>query len=265
MEPVHLRLVRHEHREKRRQPDRLGTELPPHRRPVAGVEDEVDDGEHAPQPLRQQVRRRHPQRNGRVADLPLRPHQPLRERRLRDEKSPGDLRRRQTAEQAQRQRHLRLGGERRVAAGEDQLEPFVGDHGLLVFGVGWGQLLEPAEELRLACERSLAPDAIDRAVACGRDDPRAGIRGRAVARPPLQGRRERILYRVLGEIEVAEDAGEDGDAAGTLVPVGAVDRVYEPLPEWSTTGRISTVPVRAVGIRAAHSIASSSDSDSIRK
>ena len=36
-------------------------------------------------------------------------------------------RRRQAAERAQRQRHLRLGRQRRMAAGEDQLEPLVGN------------------------------------------------------------------------------------------------------------------------------------------
>ena len=264
MQSVHLGLVGHEQREQRGEPDRLGAELPPHRRSVARVEDEVDDGEHAAQPLRQQVRGRHPQRDAGVADLSLRADEPLRERRLRDEERARDLRRRQPAEQAQRQRHLRVGGERRVAAGEDQLEPLVGNHGLLVLRVGRGQLLQPSEELRLACQRPLAPDPVDRPVARGRDDPRAGIRGRAVARPPLQGRCERVLHRVLGEIEIAEDAGKDGDAAGTLVPIGAVDRVYEALPEWSTTGRISTVPTSASGIRSAHWSASSSDSDSIR-
>jgi hypothetical protein len=65
---------------------------------------------------------------------------------------------------------------------------------------------------------------------------------------------------VLGEVEVAEDAAEDRDAAGSLVPV----RTGEVVAQWTTTGRTSIVPVRAVGIRDAQSIASSSDSASTR-
>ena len=75
---------------------------------------------------------------------------------------------------------------------------------------------------------------------------------------------KRILYRVLGEVEVAEDAAENRDAARTLISIGAGELVYAPFPEWSTTGRTSIVPKRAEGMRPAHSIASSSESASIR-
>lgn len=121
-----------------------------------------------------------------------------------------------------------------MAAGEDQLQALVGHRRVLVVG----ELLCSREQVGLAGERLLAPDPVDRAVASCRDDPRTRVRGRAVARPPLQ----------------------DRDAARTLVTEGAGDVVYAPAPVWSTTGLISIVPTRAEGIRAAHSIASSSDS-----
>jgi hypothetical protein len=52
-----------------------------------------------------------------------------------------------------------------------------------------------------------------------------------VPRPPFGGDDERILNRVLGEIEVAEDAAENRDAACTLISIGAGELVYAPLPE----------------------------------
>ncbi len=83
-------------------------------------------------------------------------------------------------------------------------------------------------------------------------------------RPALGGDDERILNCVLGEIEIAEDAAENRDAACTLISIGAGQLVYAPFPERSTTGRTSIVPKRAEGMRPAHSIASSSESASIR-
>ena len=61
-------------------------------------------------------------------------------------------------------------------------------------------------------------------------------------RPVLGGDDESVLDRVLGEVEVAEDAAENRDAARTLISIGTGEVVYTPLPEWSTTGRTSIVP-----------------------
>lgn len=83
-------------------------------------------------------------------------------------------------------------------------------------------------------------------------------------RPAFGGNDERVLNRVLGEIEIAEDAAENRDAARTLISISAGEVVYGPFPEWSTTGRTSIVPWRADGMRPAHSIASSSESASMR-
>jgi hypothetical protein len=109
-----------------------------------------------------------------------------------------------------------------VAAGEDQLESLVGNGSLLVlrdpFGAG--------EQLGLALERPLAADAVDRPVAGGRDDPRTRVRRDAVARPAFRGAYEGVLDRVLGEVEVAENAAEDRDRAGALVAVRADQLVY---------------------------------------
>ena len=187
----HLGLVGHEDREQLREPRRLvaevaADELVARRRRVALVEDQVEHGEHRAQALRQQVVGRDAERDARVADLPLRAHEPLRERRLRDEERARDLRRAQTADLVQRQRDARLGRERGVAAGEDEAQPLVGDRAHVVLLLG-SQLLESREELGLPRERALAPDAVDRAVSRRRDDPRAtgcaACRRAATSRP----------------------------------------------------------------------------------
>jgi hypothetical protein len=45
-----------------------------------------------------------------------------------------------------------------------------------------------------------------------------------VTRPALECRRERILHRVLGELEVTEDADEDRDGMSPLLAEEGVDR-----------------------------------------
>src|SRR5439155_3596484 len=161
--------------------------------------------------------------NARIADLPFCPDEPLREGRLRQKEGARDLGCRQAADETQRQRDLCLGREGGVTAGKDQLEPFVGNDCLLVLR----ELLGAGKELGLACERLLAADPVDRPVPRRRHDPRARIRGNAVTRPSLRRPDERVLHRVLGEVEVTEDAAEDRDRAGALVAVGAGELLYE--------------------------------------
>src|SRR3954464_7164792 len=162
------------------------------------------------------------ERDAGVADLPLGPDEALGERRLRDEEGARDLRRLEAADEAQRQRDLGIRRERRMAAGEDQLEPFVGNDSLLVPR----ELLGTREQLRLAGQRLLAADPVDRRVSSRRDDPGARIARRSVARPALRRADEGVLHRVLGEVEVTEDAAEDRDRAGPLIAVGARELVY---------------------------------------
>ena len=109
-----------------------------------------------------------------------------------------------------------------MAAGEHQLEPFVRDGihvGLFVRGQG----LQPRQQLGLPLEGAFTSDAVDRAVAGCRQDPAAGIRRLAVALPPLERNRERVLERVLGEIEVAENAREDRERASPLLLEDGLD------------------------------------------
>jgi hypothetical protein len=125
--------------------------------------------------------------------------------------------------------------------------------------------VKTGEELGLPLERTAAPDLIHGSVAGGREDPGAGILGGAFAGPASEGRRECILEGVLGELEVAEDADEDRQAATPLLPEDGLDYAGLASAGICMIGRTSTLPGgTAAGIFDAHSIASSIDSTSIR-
>ena len=164
---VHLGLVGHQLGERTAESDRLCREVAA--TAVALVEDQVDDREHGGDAVGKQVRRRHAERDPGLLDLAFRPDEPLRHRRLGDEKRARDLLCRQPAEAPQRERDLRVERERGVTAREDELEPLVRDGRLvhLVLHRLWH--VEQADLLR---ERPVAPDAIDRAVARRRHEPR---------------------------------------------------------------------------------------------
>src|SRR5712691_10815596 len=109
-------------------------------------------------------------------------------------------------ERAKRQRDLRVGGKRGVAAGEDQPKTIVGDLGRLVVGLLDG-LVEPRRSVRV--ERFFgprpAPDAIDRLVAGGLNDPGARKLRDAGGPPLIHGGRKRLLRRLFGQVEVADE------------------------------------------------------------
>ncbi len=135
-------------------------------------------------------------------DLALRAHEPLRHRRLRDEERARDLVGRQAAERAQRQRDLRVERERRMAAGEDELEPLVGEHGLVQVVVH-GLAAPRAGASSRASVRSRRMRSIARLRAVDDEPARPGSRGRRraasarrrsrtpPARPPRRGRSRR--------------------------------------------------------------------------
>ena len=68
------------------------------------------------------------------------------------------------------------------------------------------------------------PDRVDGLETSRGHEPRSGIGRHAVARPLLERGPERVVQRLLGAIEVAEQADQRGQDAARL---GAVDRVHE--------------------------------------
>jgi hypothetical protein len=236
VQPVRLRLVRHQQREHRGQPDRLVAQLAPHRRAVAGVEDEVDDAEYGREPVGEDVVGRDAEGDAGVADLPLRAHEPLRHRRLRHEERPRDLARLEPAERAQRERDLRVDRKRGMAAGEDEAQALVGDGGVV-----HRLRVRRGEQLRLLPQRAVAADPVDRAVARDGDEPAGRIGGHAVPGPPLEGDGDGLLKGVLGEVEVAEDADQGREDAPVLLAEELLERRQALTSACRmTTGRTST-------------------------
>ena len=152
--------------------------------------------------------RRDGKRDAGVADLVLGAGQALAHRLERDQESAGDLVGREAAERAQREPDLRIERERRVAAGEDQLEPLVRERRRLFHRLlrSFSQFALQLLGLRRQCP--LATDAVDRTVASGRYQPAGRVGRGPVARPALGRGRERFLRGVLGELDVAEKADE---------------------------------------------------------
>ena len=250
-----LGLVGHEDGEQATEADRLVGELAAI--PVALVEDQVDHAPARPRGGRAAGVGRHAERDPGRPDLGLRPRQPALHRLARDEEGVGDLDGVEASEGRQRERHLGLERERRMAAGEDELQALVGDRRLVHVVL---HRLGHFEQTRLGQQRPLAPQPVDRAVAGGRRQPRAGVARRAVARPALGGDREGLLSGLLGEVEVAEEADQGRQHAAPLGAEGLLDQGAA-----STSGRTSTQPPRrAAGMRAAKSSAASRSSASSR-
>src|SRR5256885_12891002 len=210
--------------------------------------------------------RRYPERNSRGADLSLGADEALCHGRLADEERVCDLRGGEPSDLSQRERHLRIGGKSRVAAGEDEREPVVGDRAHAVILLR--KVAQACQELGLAGEGLLATDTVDGAIARGRDDPGAGVAGHAFVRPTVDRDRERVLDGVLGKLEVAEDTNEDRDCTAPFLTEDLVDsrvRRGPPAGQRSTTGRISIEPYSAAGTIDASRIASSRSGSRVRK
>jgi hypothetical protein len=185
---VNLRLVGHQFGECPPEPERLGRQVAP--ATVALVEDQVDHGEHGGEPVGQQVVGRHPKRDPCGLDLALGPHQPLGHRRFGDQECASDLAGCQSPERPKGESDLRVSGECRMTAREDELESLVRKcrrvhRGLRSFG--------HLEQASLRGQRAISADAVDRSVARRRHQPGARVRGGSVSRPALRGDREGLL------------------------------------------------------------------------
>ena len=232
------------------------------RRRVAFVEHQVDDRHYLGEPLGKLRRRRHAIGDARVLDLVLGAHQPLRHGRGRHQERARDLLGGEAAQRAQGERDLRLGGERRVTAGEDQPQPLVGHRALLAVA-----------HLGLDCRRQgpvlagdktrLPSQSIDRLVPRGAVEPRARVRRRA-RRPLGDGGGERVLQRLLGDVEVTDGADEPREQAPPLRAAQAIELAHRAGCSNVMIGRTSIEPWRAPGILLPMVMASSRSGASIR-
>ena len=193
---------------------------------VALVEDQVHHPQHSAQAVGQLLVGRHPVGDARVGDLALRAHDPLAHGRLGDQERAGDLAGRHAAERAQRERHSRGHLQRRVAAGEDEPQPVVHDRALVIHG--WLRVLgvqarQLGQALGAIGHRPVSAQAIDRPAPRGGGDPRPRIGRNPIAPPHLHRRLERVLHRVLGQLEVADLADQGGQHDRPLVAKRARD------------------------------------------
>jgi hypothetical protein len=196
-------------------------------RRVALVEDQVDDLEHGGQAVGQLVAAGDLERHVGLGERALGADDALRDGRLRDEERSRDLRRRQAAQQAQRQRDARVAGEDGVAGQEDQAQDVVLHVVDLCDEVGLVELLEDLElapdQLLLALQRDAAAQRVDAAALGGGHQPGPRVVRYARAGPLLERGDERVLGQVLGHRHVADDASQPGDQPGRLDPPDGVD------------------------------------------
>lgn len=224
-----LGLVGHELDQHAAEPDRLGAQVVAGHRGRAGGEHETDDGEDGARPVGQVCVAGHPVGDAGVADLALGAHQPLRHRRLGHEERPGDLLGAEPAEQAQRERHLRLDGQGGVAAGEDEPQPVV------AHGSDLHRVVAHVQEGRLHVSvgaGGLLTQPVDRLAPGRRDDPAHRAGWDAVRGPALHGSDERVLHGLLGDVEVvpvtSSGTAEPRSAARSRRPAGHPSRAPRP-------------------------------------
>jgi len=161
-----------------------------------------------------------------------------------------DLFRRQTANFAQRERDLCVGRKRWMAAGENKTKAIVLER--LILERDWlDRCLEPPRELgNRRVETRAPPQDVDRLEATGRHQPRERVARQPVARPALDGGSERLVQRLLGEVEVADEADECGQDTARVRAVERLDRAgRRRIRQLNTsTGLTSMLPKRADGI-----------------
>jgi hypothetical protein len=73
------------------------------------------------------------------------------------------------------------------------------------------------EQADLLRQRAVAPDAVDRVVACRPHQPGTWVGRRTVARPARSCHRKGLLGGLLGEVDVAEEADQAGEDTAPLV------------------------------------------------
>ena len=182
--------------------------------------------QHGFQSLRQIGRRRHLIRDAGVANLRLGAHDALGQCRRSSQEGARDLLGGETADLAQGQRDARLRRQGGVAAGEDQAQPVVRDALFVPLFLVLGVVVDLGSERRQRGVEPGAPaNAVDGLEPAGRHQPGPGVGRYAILCPLFQRGGECIVQRVLGEVEVAEQANEGGEDTARL---GLVDLVHQP-------------------------------------
>lgn len=158
----------------------------------------------------------------------------------------GDLFGGQSADFPKRHRRLRIRGDSRVAAGEDQPQHVVLDR-FHVARLRFVDAIEAVLDVLLrGIETRTPPDRVDRLEAAGRDKPAGGVGGNAIDRPCSCGGRKGIVQRLLRAVEIAEQSDQRRQHPARLGSVDLLDDAFQGAPQFGRvsvrTGLSSTAP-----------------------
>ena len=146
-----------------------------------------------------------------------------------DQEGARDLVGGQAAEQAQRQRHPRLGRQHRMAGGEDQAQQVVADvvvERRVEVAARRSRARASSSRPSSSCLRSSslrAAELVDGAVLGRGHQPGARVVRDARLRPLLERGDQRVLRQLLGQADVAHHARQAGDEPRRLDPPDRVD------------------------------------------
>jgi hypothetical protein len=199
---MHLGLMRGELGQNAPQTQRFVTQGGTHPVPTAGrrvalVEDQVHDFQHRIEAGRELCAARHLEGDGGLGQRAFGAHDALRDRRLGHQEGARDLLRRQAAEQAQRERQARLGGQQRMAGREHQPQEIITDvvieRGVEIRGRVLLRRQLDADLLVLPGDPFAPAQLVDRAALGGGHQPGPRVVRNAGFGPALEGDDERVL------------------------------------------------------------------------
>src|SRR5262245_28210538 len=111
-----------------------------------------------------------------------------------------------------------------MAAREDQAQAIVLDVLIVAHNVGAGHILKTAgNALQRGVQTSPATNGVDALELASRNEPRPGIGRNPIARPLLEGRSERLLQRLLGEVEITEQTNQRRQDATRLAAINLLE------------------------------------------
>ena len=93
-------------------------------------------------------------------------------------------------------------------------------------GCGGARLDQPLERIAFPAERVVAAQPVDGLAPGDRRDPRSGPGRNAIARPRVERDDERIVERVLRQLEIVADSNERGKDCGGLFAKDILDDVF---------------------------------------
>jgi hypothetical protein len=139
-----------------------------------------------------------------------------------------------------------------MAAGENELEPVVRQFVVVAGGCRGFTAVQRVGDVSLGrVESRAAADRVDCLETRGGDQPGARVRWPALDRPALQGGAERVVHRILGQVEAAEQADERGADATGLCAINGVELVAKVDRRWLGHGRKGGIGKRLLaGLRA---------------